>query len=528
MVSLLQLALEFLVGDPEDGNTVESCSAGLLGKELFGRNVFTTKIPVIGISACEFAGFLQIVVDAVDQIVNDCTECEDSDAPQSSFTVLETKLSALLQDAVGGTPIVDFTPSSDDIRSSLDIDLVLSWPFLEARQLNIDLASIFEGMDLDEDLANFAKGLLAFEGEGGTEIDGTISFSLGIGLEYIRQTGAINPYLKGITGVILTFSADANGEFQASIGALSATVNIAATIDNYGEPLSISVGLNPSINYYVSSDQQLSRSGFQRVSSIGALADEISVKIKGQVVAEINAEFLGGVGDAFMRVQISDINNIIQQRPGAVALYYKVSTVQIPSFLDILLMDPVAIVDAVDGLFKTVNDLTLGRQGIVTTFPMPFIGTAVSRSLKAGSSDNFLEKARRTVKGTLDGILSTYEVDDGNSTVADLIANTLTDLLGNDLGILNGTVAVKYFEHNTTVGQESLKTYDNYNSDLEIKSLVWEIPFGQTFTIDLPPMNFDLGNDNFPLQIKTASTEQPSLTLEWSFKLSFGFDENAG
>lgn len=103
-------------------------------------------------TACEFAGFLQIVVDAIDQIVNDCSECDDPDGPKSTFTVLETKLTSLLQDAVGGTPSVDFTPSSDDIRSSLDVDLTLSWSFLEATQLKLDLEAILEGLDLDEDI----------------------------------------------------------------------------------------------------------------------------------------------------------------------------------------------------------------------------------------------------------------------------------------------------------------------------------------------------------------------------------------
>lgn len=526
VVNLLQLALEFLVGDPDQGDSVESCSGGLLGKEMFGRAVFAEKIPIIGVSACEFAGFLQIVVDAIDQLVNDCTECDDPDAPKSTFSVLGTKLSALLQDSVGGTPTVDLTPSSDDTRSSLDVDLTLQWSFLEARQLNIDLAAILEGMELDENLQNFAKGMIAFEGSGGTELEGSISLSLGVGLEYMRQSRVINPYLRGITGVRLEFAANANAVFDASIGALSATVAVDATIDNYGEPLSITVGLDPSVNYYISTDRRLSRSGFQRVPSIGALADEISVAIRGQVVAEIEAEFLGGLGDAFMRIQISDINNVIQRKPGAVALYYKVSVVEIPTFIDILLMDPVAIVNAVDSLFKSVNDLTLGRQGIVTTFPLPFIGTSVSRSLKAGSSDNFLEKARRTVKGTLDQILNTYEVDDGDSTVADLIANVLTDLLGDsNLGILSDVVSVKYYEH---IGQESLVQHGTYSADLEVKSLMWEIPFGQTYTIELPPMNFDLGNKNFPLQISTGSNEQPSLSLQWSFRLAFGFDENDG
>jgi hypothetical protein len=150
--------------------------------------VFTYKIPIVGISglcffnvpkneshnfhcvhsfsillcflfvqACEFAGYLQVFVNAVDQIVNDCTQCKDSNGPKSSFSVLEAKLSALLQDGVGGTPSVSLTPSSDEFRSSLEVDVTLSWTFTEASQLKIDLAAILEGLDLDEDIKLFAK-----------------------------------------------------------------------------------------------------------------------------------------------------------------------------------------------------------------------------------------------------------------------------------------------------------------------------------------------------------------------------------
>ena len=197
--------------------------------------------------------------------------------------------------------------------------------------------------------------------------------------------------------------------------------------------------------------------------------------------------------------------------------FYEVSFFEMPSLIDILLSDPVAIASAIDSLFRPVNELTMGRKGVITQFPVPFVGTAISRALKAGSSDNFLEKARRAVKGTLDQILDTYDVNDGNSTVADLIANVLTDFLGNDLGILKGDVTVKYYEHN---GTETLITHDKFNEDLEIMSLMFEIPFGQTYTIELPPLNFDLDNNKFPLQISLDSTDHPSLNLDWSFKVS--------
>lgn len=79
------------------------------------------------------------------------------DAPESSFSTLETKLTELLSQSVGGSPTVAFIPSSDDIRSSLELDITLSWSFVEASQLKIDLGAIFDGLDLDEDIKMFAK-----------------------------------------------------------------------------------------------------------------------------------------------------------------------------------------------------------------------------------------------------------------------------------------------------------------------------------------------------------------------------------
>lgn len=81
------------------------------------------------------------------------------------------------------------------------------------------------------------------------------------------------------------------------------------------------------------------------------------------------------------------------------------------------------------------------------------------------------------MKGTLDEILSTYDADGGDSTVVDLVANLLTDLLGEEgLGILSSSVSATYFEH---INEESLVPYDTYNDSLNIKSIMWEIPFGE-------------------------------------------------
>ena len=62
---------------------------------------------------------------------------------------------------------------------------------------------------------------MAASGAGLIEIDGTLSFNVGLGLEYVKQSSQINPYLKGITGTRLSFAANANADFSASIGCVA-------------------------------------------------------------------------------------------------------------------------------------------------------------------------------------------------------------------------------------------------------------------------------------------------------------------
>ena len=67
------------------------------------------------------------------------------------------------------------------------------------------------------------------------------------------------------------------------------------------------------------------------------------------------------------------------------------------------------------------------------------------------------------------------EEDEEDDTVAGVLANVLSDILG-DLGILLDRVNVTYYEHieNRTVPDSS------YNKDKrsDYKSLMWTIPFG--------------------------------------------------
>ena len=223
VVRLLKQALEFLVGDPEEGNSVESCSGGLLGKELFGVNIFAYKIPVVGVSACQTAGFLQVVVDAVDSLVNECNcdgEGEDGES-STTFSALATKLESLLEDDLSSESTVSLVNLDSGI---LELDIGLSWPFQEAQSLQIDFGDILDGLDLDEDMKKFAKGLLAFEGEAITEIAAEISFNLGLGLELQKGSVVPRPYVKGTTGVSVKFAATNELGFSANIGPLPGTL----------------------------------------------------------------------------------------------------------------------------------------------------------------------------------------------------------------------------------------------------------------------------------------------------------------
>jgi hypothetical protein len=149
---------------------------------------------------------------------------------------------------------------------------------------------------------------LAFEGTSQTNIDGGLSFILGLGLEYDKKSKNINQYIKGITGLELKFGVDARAQFSASIGPFSAEVDVRTIIDNSGPPLSIKFGLEDSLNYIISSDKSLERNGFV-VSTIGEVVNALDVAISGQVIAQVDAAILGGIGELFVDMRISDINS---------------------------------------------------------------------------------------------------------------------------------------------------------------------------------------------------------------------------
>ena len=379
-------------------------------------------------------------------------------------------------------------------------------------------------------MQSFTKGLIALEGQGVIDIGGSLAFTLGIGLEYHKKSKKILPYILGTTGLDVGFSIETDTTFAVTIGPFGADVTIGVVVDDYGEDLSIQLGLEDKLRYYLPpADSSFVREGFVFVPSIGKLVDEVAVAFSGRVSGTAEAEFRGlppgAKAEAFVQFDISDINNLINKKPGAISSFYQVKfEISIPSFLDILLMDPFSIIKAIDGVFETAEKYSLGRQGIVTKFSGPIIGPAIPKALKAGTNDHFLAQARRKVVGGMETAISQYVDDGGDSTVADLLAGILDEALGDGgIGILQKGkhITTTYYEHanGPCINDFELKIFNcttgknTYDDSKDVKSLMWTIPFGQNYTFSLPELDFEIGNDALPFQLTIESGDKPVLEV---------------
>ncbi len=251
------------------------------------------------------------------------------------MSVVSTK-----QDGLGGAPGVNISTVSDSTRSNLELDITLSWTIHEALSLGIDLEEILAGVDSSGEISTFLKGLVTFNGGALAEIDGNISFTLGIGLEYSRlRTTKLVSYIKGNTGLVLGFSIDTQVGFACTIGPFGADVAGSVTVDNLGKLLSISFGLNKNLNYYLSSNTTLARNGYVTVPKIGSLIDQFNVAIAGRVDGELELSLRvppPSSARAYIRFGISDINLLLDpvKRKNAFAIVYEVETkLKVPSFI---------------------------------------------------------------------------------------------------------------------------------------------------------------------------------------------------
>ena len=244
------------------------------------------------------------------------------------------------QDGVGGLPSVNIVTSSNPTRSNLELDIALKWSIHEALSLGIDLEEILAGVDSSGEISQFVKGLVTFDGGALTEIDGSISFTLGVGLEYSRERKTkIVPYIKGNTGLVLKFSLETVFQFACTIGPFGADVTGNVIVDNLGKDLSISFGLNENLNYYFSSNTTIARDGFVTVPTIGNLIDQFKVAIAGRVEGQLSAKLRVPrpmSAYAHIRFGISDINLLLdpKKRNSAFAIFYEVEvSLDIPSFI---------------------------------------------------------------------------------------------------------------------------------------------------------------------------------------------------
>lgn len=185
--------------------------------------------------------------------------------------------------------------STPAVRSELYLEIEIAWTFSEYFQLFVDLVSILVG-ESNGDILKFAKSLVAAEGEGQIELDGGLTFTLGLGLEYVSGSPdkEINAYISGKTGLEVSLDISGTADFDVQIGPFTGSllmdVDITGAADTSG-PMLLKVGMDKSKNYYLSDPGDFSRGrdGFEIVNGIGGLLDEIEFDFDGAITAGMDA-----------------------------------------------------------------------------------------------------------------------------------------------------------------------------------------------------------------------------------------------
>lgn len=366
MVELLKRSLYLLVG-PDD---VKSCKGGLLG-----HKAFSFKIPLLGVSVCSVAKGLEFLVEAVEAITDETGTKSLDDL--TTFNLLERKLQNLLADSFEGDSRVNLTADSSSERAQLELDIELKWDFKEDEQLNIDLKTI--APKDASDLADYAQNLVAGKGQAGYLFEADAYFRLGLGLEYVKAEKKINPYILGTTAFKTSLSA--SGEFDYDVqagpfrGGVDAKVSLGGTTP--GERMSITVGLNESQRYYLSNPGPVVAAAgdptVEVVDGISGLIKKVDVAFDAQVAGDIDVSLFIGVSLS-VDVRIMNLDKYFRGDRNESVFFFDynltVPNFKIPSFLDLLLTEPKAIIEALDNFFKSAEDMTLGPNGLITNFPV--------------------------------------------------------------------------------------------------------------------------------------------------------------
>jgi hypothetical protein len=208
------------------------------------------------------------------------------------------------------------------------VEIELSWLYTESFQLLIDLETILGDENTTGDLGNFAKTMLPSEGAAFLSLEGGTNFRLGVGLEYDRRERKINPYIMGTTGFNSWFSVAGNLSYECQAGPLTGSIEVDFRVGGSevkDDPLSLYVGLNESLNYYLS-NPGTDRPGFVTVSGIEGLIDEVGVKFDGSVNAQMEAA-LSLIGTSIScKVGVSDLDALFRGDKTVLFLDYNVTT----------------------------------------------------------------------------------------------------------------------------------------------------------------------------------------------------------
>lgn len=338
------------------------------------------------------------MVDAVAEIAGG----DDSEDSGSTFSALETKLEALLQDGIGGAPMVNIASSEDGDYSDLTIELELRWSLMESKEIGIDLGELLAEADAVEGLDNFLDSFVP-SGEAGFDVQTELTFTLALGIEYNSITKAATPYIIGSSGLVVSFNATGDVKFKAAVGPLNGEVGAIFNIGNTTKPVEFQVGFEDGTNYYLANPkprdwlglQLTQRPNYEYLGGVPNILNKTTAGFSGPAKAEIEANIPLIGASAEFSVEIEDVNKVFAGEPGAIetTVDIKKPGISKPSFLQILLSDPTAIVSALDTVLEITEAASLGPRGIITTFPVPYTDSPIKKALGAGTPDNVIGQA---------------------------------------------------------------------------------------------------------------------------------------
>lgn len=242
---------------------------------------------------------------------------------------------------------MNITSTSNEIRSDLTVEIELYWNFSYSETLGLDMSSFFteEEIESNAGLNFFANALLPGEGSGTIGVDGSLTFNLGVGLEYVNETGEVNSYILGTTGFLAELESTGQLDYEAAVGVFQGTIEA-----GFDMPLSLSVGLDDDLNYYLGDPGIVSdtREGFTNVSGISGLVDEIAVEFGGSATANISVglSLLGLSLDVDFALTDLDafFRNSSDNSSFSVTFKFDPPSFTVPTLLDILLAEPQGII----------------------------------------------------------------------------------------------------------------------------------------------------------------------------------------